>query len=183
MYIPISDEERELFSSTSGMSTREWGPHGWSFLFTSIMGAFPVKVDKHNKEHKDIANYFRCMLLGLAYTMPCIYCRQSFKQFAEELPIEGYLVGRVEMMYWLYCIRDKVNQKLIQQEKEAYNNKKKELKTRFKRADITRKEYYNNLEDCKQKLITTPSPPFIDVLKKYEAIRAACSPKAKTCAK
>ncbi len=170
------------FHSTSGMATKSWGPSGWCFLFTCILGAYPVKLNKNNKEHQKIKTHFKQMLKSLAFTMPCVYCRNSFQQFYKELPIDTYLVGRIELMYWLYLIRDKVNNKLIQQEKKCYNTEKKRLKRAFKQRKITEAQYYDTLENLKIKiLITRPSPPFLNVLEKYEKYRAVCSEKSKTC--
>jgi hypothetical protein len=46
-----------------------------------------------------------------------------------------------------------------------------------------RKEmYYKKLEEFKEKtLVTQSSPPFKEVLEKYESIRAVCSKQSKTC--
>lgn len=166
------------FHSSSGLATKHWGPSGWNFLFSCIMGGYPVQC-----KHRTLRKHFKSMLLSLQFTMPCIFCRESFKGFVKELPIEPYLKGRIELMHWLYQIRDKVNQKLMTQEQDCYNNEKKRLKHLYYRSIISKDEYYSKLEAFKTiTLITQPSPPFIDVLRKYEASRALCSTKAKTCA-
>lgn len=174
------------YHSTSGLSTKSWGPNGWYFLFSCIMGGYPVKIDTNNREHKAIRTHFKNMLLSLSYTMPCIFCRNSFKDFCKSLPINQFLIGRIELMYWLYLIRDKVNKKLIAQEKKCYNDEKKRLKHIYyksKRTNQDKQTYYDNLQTFKRKtFITKPSIPFINVLDKYERIRAVCSAKAKTCA-
>ena len=36
------------YHSTSGLSTKSWGPNGWYFLFSCIMGGYPIKIDKKN---------------------------------------------------------------------------------------------------------------------------------------
>ena len=84
------------------------------------------------------------MLLSLGYTMPCIYCRESFKKFCKELPIESSLSGRIELMRWLYDLRNKVNEKLIAQEKKCYND---ETLTVSKQA-FERPEKINIQVDC-----------------------------------
>lgn len=180
--LPLTSEEYNHFHSTSGMATSKWGSSGWYFLFSCIMGAYPVKLDQTNKTHLHIKSQFKSLLKGLDVVMPCIFCRESFKQFYKELPIKPYLAGRLELMYWLYLIRDKVNNKLINQEKQCYNTEKKRLKALFKKRTISEAQYYQMLQKVKNEtLITHPSPPFIDVLHKYESIRAVCSAKAKTC--
>lgn len=173
---------KQLYNSKSGLATRSWGPGSWYFLFSSIMGAYPYQLNK-TKEHQAIKRHFKAMLLGLRYTMPCIFCRESFKQFCHELPIDSFTGSRLKMMNWLYLIKDKVNKKLIKQEKKGYRDEKKRLKLNLMKGSITEVEYYNLKEECKKTtFITSPSPPFKEVLEKYESIRAKCSKKAKTCA-
>lgn len=171
------------YHSTSGLSTKAWGPSGWYFLFSCIMGGYPVKIDKRKKEHRLIQLHFKNLLMSLAYTMPCIFCRESFKKFCKELPINKYMIGRIELMYWLYKIRNKVNQKLIVQELKCYNDEKRRLKKLYRKNEISEIEYYEKLKQFKEKtFITKKSPKFKEVLDKYESIRAVCSKKAKTCA-
>jgi hypothetical protein len=170
------------YHSTSGLSTKAWGPSGWYFLFSCIMGGYPVKIDKRKKEHRLIQRHFKYTLLGLAYTMPCIFCRESFKKFSKELPIDKFMSGRIELMRWLYEIRNKVNKKLIDQEKKCYNDEKRRLKKLYHNNSLSSSDYYDQLQKFKEKtLITNISPPFEEILDKYESIRAVCSKKSKTC--
>ena len=171
-----------IYNNTNGMSTKHWGPSAWDFLFTSIMGTYPFKIDENNAEHIIIKNAFKNMFLGLQITMPCIFCRESFKIFLLELPIEPYLIGRIELMYWLYQIKDKVNNKLLTQEMRCYNDEKRKLKFLFYRGDITEEEYYSEVNKFKKDiLLTTPTPSFKEILEKYEKLRAVCSNKANKC--
>jgi hypothetical protein len=176
----------EKYHSKSGLSTKSWGPSGWYFLFSCIMGGYPVKIEKNNKEHDIIKRHFKNMIYSLGYTMPCIFCRESFKSFCKQLPIEPFMGGRVDLMRWLYDIRNKVNEKLIAQEEKCYNDEKKRLKRIFHsgdKSDQSKREYYKNLQNFRDKtFITKPSPSFQEVLDKFESIRAVCSAKAKTCA-
>lgn len=172
-----------LYQGTSGMSTKHWGPAAWNFLFTSIMGRYPVKIDMTNSEHVIVKNSFKQMLTGLQIVMPCIFCRESFKKFLLELPIEPYLEGRIELMYWLYLMKDKVNKKLMGQENKCYTDEKRKLKAMFYSGVITEEEYYKQVQAFKEETFhTIPTPPFKEVLDKYESLRAVCSDKAKTCA-
>lgn len=170
------------YTSNSGLSTSHWGPSGWHFLFSCIMGGYPIKIDVKNKDHIKIKRHFKYLIESLGYTMPCIYCRDSYKQFYKELPIDPFLTGRIKLMEWLYNIRDKVNKKLKAQEQQCYNDEKKRLKKLYHNNEISKNEYYNLVRSFKNKtFITKESPPFVEVLDKYEASRAVCSNKAKTC--
>lgn len=172
-----------VYNGNSGMSTKHWGPAAWKFLFTSIMGRYPTKIDIDNAEHILIKNAFKSMLVSLQIVMPCIYCRESFKKFLLELPIEPYLVGRIELMYWLYLMKDKVNNKLLGQENMCYKDEKRKLKALFYSGHITEDDYYKQVSAVKEETFNTiPTPPFKEVLDQYESLRAVCSDKAKTCA-
>lgn len=172
-----------IYTSTSGMSTKHWGPAAWNFLFISIMGRYPTRIDMNNSEDIIIKNAFKNMLTTLQIVMPCVYCRESFKKFLLELPIEPYLVGRIELMYWLYLMKDKVNNKLRGQENKCYTDEKRKLKAEFYSGKITEAEYYKYISEFKEETFNTvPTPPFKEVLDKYENLRAVCSDKAKTCA-
>lgn len=171
------------YNSTSGASTRFWGPAAWRFLFTSIMARYPVKIDKNKEEDILIRKNFKILMCSLSIIMPCIYCRKSFEQFIKELPIDNYLIGRIELMYWLYLIKDKINTKLICQEKEAYIERKKSLKALYYNKRISENEYYEKIKKCKKESFkTTPTPDFKQILDEYEKVRASCSNKSKTCA-
>jgi len=176
------DIDYSKYYSDQGMSTQNWGSAAWNFLFTCIMGHYPVKINIENIEHLHLRERYRCMLESLQFIMPCIYCRKSFKQFFEELPIEKYLVGRIELMYWLYLMKNKVNEKLINQEKVCYNDEKKRLKSLFLEKIITKEEYYIKIQEYKNiSFKTINNVPFKKVLDHYESIRAICSDKAKKC--
>lgn len=172
------------FSSTSGMKTKMWGPHAWNFLFVCILGTYPNKINKKNKEHLQIRKHFLNLMKSLPFVLPCIFCRRSFKQFLKELPIEPFLGGRIELFYWLYLMKDKVNDKLIRQEKEAYKQKKLELKAKYKNGEITKptmKKLFNEYKTTAFK--TVPTPPFEKVLRHFEKYRAkSCSEKTQRCA-
>jgi hypothetical protein len=170
------------YNSKSGAATSKWGPSCWDFLFTSIMGRYPFKINKNNKEHLLLKRQFKSLLLNLKDILPCIFCRNSFKIFIKELPIDSYLNGRVELMYWLYLIKDKVNTKLINQEKQCYIDEQKRLKGEYFANNISKNDYYDSLNKFKKiTFVTIPSPPFKHILDKYEANRAVCSKKSLSC--
>lgn len=170
------------FHSNSGMKVIIWGPTGWKFLFTSILGAYPVTIDTEtNIEHINIKNGFKAMFFNLKYTLPCVYCRESYSGFYDKINIDNFLSGRIKLMYWLYLIKDQVNKKLIKQEKEEYNTCKKDLKTQFYTKKINQEQYYDKIIETKLKIRKTKqSPPFREVLEMFEKCRADCS-NNKTC--
>lgn len=168
------------YNSTSGMATKVFGPAAWKFLFISIMGRYPVKVDKRNKEHLIIQKEFKHLLTSLQHVLPCVFCRNSFKDFLKIIPIKNYLGSRVELMFWLYSMKDLVNQKLINQELKCYINEKRILKKSV--SNTNTKEYTYQKQLLKKKtFITKPTPPFKQVLDYFESFRATCSKKSLSC--
>lgn len=168
------------YYGASGISTRFFGPRFWDALFVSILGRYPIRIN--TSDDLEIKQAFKCTLTSLSVMMPCIFCRNSFKGFLEELPIEPYLIGRIELMYWLYQMKDKVNKKLIKSEHVCYNEEKAKLKAMFYTKEITEQEYYKKVEVFKnENFMTIPTPSFQEVLDKYESQRARCDPRAKKC--
>lgn len=90
------------------MDTRFWGPDGWK-LFHCIAVTYPVKPTKKDRL------LYKQFFVSIEHILPCIYCRQSFHQYAEELPINDYLDSRTSLSYWLYLMHNKVNKKLFGQ--------------------------------------------------------------------
>lgn len=182
----------QKFYSDSGMNTKVWGKSLWDFLFLSILGHYPVKINE-SKEHLILKQQYKNLLESFSFTLPCVYCRNSFVGFLKELPIEKYMTGRIELMYWLYLVKDKVNKKLIVQEKKCFLDEKRKLKEELIKFDknrkvlnskVLKKIYKTKLEKLKNKIkYTKPSPSFYSVLKKYEKCRAKCDAKTKSCRK
>jgi uncharacterized protein YbcV (DUF1398 family) len=158
------------YNSTMGMKTKVFGPALWDYLFVSILGAFPMTIDPNDPEHIEIQSHFKTSIMSLCYTLPCVFCRRSFKQFTSELNIDDYLSGRINMVYYIYLLKDKVNRKLLNQELKC-------LVQEFKKLGNT-DEF---LEYANKTLVTEVTPPFDQVLEKYEAYRAVCDKKVKKC--
>jgi hypothetical protein len=168
------------YYGNSGANTKYWGSRLWDSLFVSIIARYPVRIN--TSDDLEIKQAFKYMLTSLSVMLPCIFCRNSFKGFLEELPIEPYLIGRIELMYWLYQMKDKVNKKLIKSEHVCYNNEKAKLKAMFYTKEITEDEYYKRVQVFKgENFMTIPTPSFKEVLDKYESQRARCDPRAKKC--
>jgi len=91
------------------MDTRYWGPDGWRLLH-SIAVTYPERPTKQDK--RLYSDFFRSLKLIL----PCIYCRNSFSQYIEEIPIHPYLKDRKSLSYWVYLMHNKVNDKLAKQD-------------------------------------------------------------------
>ena len=87
------------------MDVRIWGPDGWKLLH-SIVENYP-----NHPNHKDREN----MLLffsSIKYILPCIYCRRSFTEYGQKLPITDFLESKDTLTSWIYQIHEFVNNKL-----------------------------------------------------------------------
>lgn len=161
-------------NSIHAISTKKFGPPLWKSLFFMILGSYPSQINIQNKEHIKIKKAFINTFYYLRYTLPCSFCRNSYKQFYKELPIEPYTDSKVSMLYWLYLLKDKVNKKLIKQELDFYT----ELYTKYKNKKITKEVYTKTSKSCFK---TIPSPPFEEVLKDLIEYKGKCSKIMKKC--
>lgn len=123
------------------MNTKDWGPKMWYTLHT-IAYNYPVEPTDENKTN--YKNFYE----SLQVMLPCKYCRESWRVFLNELPIDRFLHSRSAMTFWIYLMHNKVNKKLRDQ-----GNK------------------------------IAPDPPYEEICKKYENIRADCSGPGLTCSK
>ena len=156
------------------MQTTKWGFCGWQFLHT-ITFNYPEVIDEKDQEHVERRTYTKQLFENLQYTLPCKYCRESFKQFLKELPIDGNLDCREKLTYWFYQIHNKVNAKLRKQEQEAVDAKYDELEKLVHQGKMTKKMAMKSLEKIVQTtMITEEDPPFSQVCAQYEAYRAGC---------
>lgn len=154
----MNTNAKKLANDIKAFKTKDFGPCYWYVLFTMILGAYPNKIDTQNKEHKKIQKYFKHTFYGLRYTLPCSICRNSYYKFYKENDISNYMSSKLKLCYWLYLLKDKVNKKLLAQEKEIEKNG---AKLPFK---------------------TKESPSFEEVIKCYYLKRAnSCNNEIKKC--
>lgn len=90
------------------MDTRFWGPDGWRMLH-SIAINYPERPTQKQKE------LYKQFYENLRLVLPCIYCRNSFIVFVNDLPIDDYLQNKKTLSYWVYLMHNKVNNKLSDQ--------------------------------------------------------------------
>lgn len=90
------------------MDTRFWGPDGWRLLH-SIVAGYPTNPS--GEQQRTYYGFFKT----LQHILPCIYCRNSFGQYWQQVPIKEYLGSRVGLCQWLYQVHNLVNQKLRSQ--------------------------------------------------------------------
>lgn len=91
------------------MNTKKWGVHGWVFLHTI---AYNYNFNRKITE-KNIDKYSQ-FFHSLGNVLPCRYCRQSYKSFIHQVPIEPYLRNG-KLVEWVYIIHNLVNDKLRKQ--------------------------------------------------------------------
>lgn len=108
------------------MDTNFWGPDGWKLLH-SIVIKFPLKPTLQERE--TYGSFFKT----IGSVLPCIYCRISFEEYINDLPVDNYTGSRKELCTWLYLVHNKVNNKL---RKQKLNDKKDpKYKTIIRRYD------------------------------------------------
>lgn len=168
------------------MNTKMWGPPGWKFSHT-ITFNYPDQIDMKDKEQLKLLEDIKSLFINFENTLPCKYCRESFKKFLGELPIEPFLGSRKALTFWFYSIHNKVNQKLRGQEWDLFFTNLTDLlvkKIRDFPKNIDTKTQKQIYDLKKEILFTKPDPPYESVCAFYESHRAGCHPsknKIKSC--
>lgn len=91
------------------MQTTQWGPEGW-ILFHVLPFYYANRNPRPGQ--RELYKEFYVLLKDI---LPCIYCRQSYKNFLDEIPIEKHLDGFLPLVEWTYLLHNLVNKKLRDQ--------------------------------------------------------------------
>ena len=95
-----------------GLRTKVWGPPGWVFFHCVAFG-YPMDPKAFNKKNGgNVKKRYKTFYESLGYIFPCKYCRDSYRKFIKEIPVDKYLDSRVSLTYWTFLIHNKVNKKL-----------------------------------------------------------------------
>ena len=86
------------------MDTFIWGPSLWKMLH-SVSFADPGVLRAHKQHLLDFMD-------SLGDTLPCVYCRDSYKTFLTQLPDLGDTIDTGELSGWMYSLHSMVNSKL-----------------------------------------------------------------------
>jgi hypothetical protein len=145
-----------------------WGPILWRKLHT-ITFKYPNVIDTKNPSDMKIQKRVRKLFMDLKSTIPCKACRDSYRKYIQELPIDDNLDSREKLSYWLYIIHNKVNAKLRRQESEDFRKALYQLEeyARVRRVSPEQFEHMKNKLKY-QIMITGPDPSFHDIKQKYK---------------
>ena len=94
------------------MQTAKWGPSAWKLLHYITFKA--PRRPLSPAEQQVYQEFFT--LIG--DILPCVYCRRSYKEFIQELPID--VSSGEAMCKWLYLVHNKVNKKLDKTDIPSY---------------------------------------------------------------
>jgi hypothetical protein len=108
---PLSEDPNAM----NGMMTKVWGPAGWLFLHCVTFG-YPLQPDEYDKQHGmppgSTRRHYGQFFNEVGRVLPCRYCRESYLEYIEQLPVEKFLYDRQSLIKWLFLIHNKVNEKL-----------------------------------------------------------------------
>ena len=84
------------------MEPNIWGPHAWFFLH-SVTLMYPEHPNEQEKQH--YYNFFN----NLGNILPCIICRENYKNHLIKYPLKQNLNTRNDLHIWLVNIHNEVN--------------------------------------------------------------------------
>ena len=102
-------------NAKNGLMTKVWGPAGWLFLHCISFG-YPENPQTYDLEHGHPVGStrvaYRRFFQELGNVFPCRYCRDSYKDFVRDDPVDPHLGSRDELVTWFWRIHNRVNEKL-----------------------------------------------------------------------
>lgn len=151
-----------------GVRTTSWGGPLWYSCF-----CMAINYNDHPSPNKReiYLDYFDV----LGDMLPCMFCRDYYNECKKVLPLHRFIDDitlEYPVMYWLYLLKDLVNQKLIRQENECYHNEANKVDNDT--ALSPRSKLYKKTELRNQLFYTQPSPPFELVLNHYLSLKSTC---------
>lgn len=168
-YVKLTDID--LSSKNNGMLTKVWGPPLWIGLHAITFG-YPYKIDEESEEHQLKKKVYYDFFKLIGEVLPCKYCRQSYKEYFQELDLKEYLHSRESIVRWLYLIHEKVNDKLKVPDCDRitfYDFTKKYETYRAKcKPDSKEQEYKKKMNEdkgCIKPLDNTPKRAIVNVIK------------------
>ena len=113
MYDELSTNYFKNLPNDIAMTTKVWGPPAWFFLHSMAM-AYPKTIDLNNSKHIKKKNAMFNFLSNLGDVLPCELCSNSYNSYIKtpDLSISKYLNTRADLVYYMYLIHNKVNDKL-----------------------------------------------------------------------
>jgi hypothetical protein len=103
----------EQWEHDTSVKPLRWGPCVWDALFYSVSGSYPEYINLNNPKHVAIQRAFGQKMIDLRYTLPCVGCRINVVLIQKEMDnLDIFLQTRRNLMYYLYILKSKVNQKL-----------------------------------------------------------------------
>lgn len=151
-----------------GVRSTSWGGPLWHASF-----CMAINYNEHPSPNKKqiYLEYFD--LLGKI--LPCSFCRVYYEKCKVFLSLEQYIDDPsidYPVMYWLYLLKDLVNQKLMKQESECFDKESKKIEDNNSLSD--RAKSYRKSKLRTKIFYTKPSPPFHQVLAFYHSLRSSC---------
>lgn len=147
-----------------------WGPVLWRKLHT-LSFQYPMKIDENDPTDAKIQDTVRKLFMELRNSIPCKTCRDSYRMFLKQMPIEPHLGGREALSKWLYRLHNKVNAKLRNLERAKYTQSIMQLEEEARLRRMSSDQFNKMKQLLKQSiLITGPDPTFEYVKNQYRFI-------------
>lgn len=169
--VVVSQSVADSILSPAGVKTREWGPHFWKTLFFVALN-YPVSpgTDKCDTVvRRQYYNFYQ----SLQWTLPCGWCLESYRRFWKEDDLSNSLDDRVSLLRWVYNLKDKVNKKLMFQERQELAAVRRKIMLQVQAKKITSRQAELKIKQAAARIcVTQKSPTFKHVLETYAEARA-----------
>lgn len=163
---------KENYNSKNGMTTSIWGPPTWFTLHITSFN-YPTKPTADDKKN------YKNWLLAYQYTLPCVYCRQNFKN---NIKYAGFndkvFTNRDTFSRFIYKLHNCVNMMLgksvnltYEEVRDRYENFRSRCSEKERRQEMKKKEKTDPKEKkCEGMLYSTKSRSTIRIVPKESKV-------------
>ncbi len=88
-----------------GMGPEIWGPFFWTTMHIVSLG---YSATPNEEERAGAAAFYN----SLATMIPCPVCREHYREFLKEEPVESATMNRDTLIDWVFRLHNKVNARL-----------------------------------------------------------------------
>lgn len=106
----MTETRRSNLAQLHSMQVNSWGPSAWNFANAVALNApESIPYSKRGIYKSFFVDNFKALL-------PCSFCRLSFVEYSDAVPIEAFYDTRAGLAVFLYKIHSLVNKKLDKQD-------------------------------------------------------------------
>lgn len=141
---------------------RVWGKHFWLTMLYAAAGYDLNDTPPHKKNP-----YYKAFFQSLKGVLPCSSCRSSYDRLFDEMDIDSYLLEPHGLLRFVYDLKNRVTEKIVNQRNDEYESEYHRLMTDPPTTQEEYNERLQSLTDILEDFPKEPVPTWEDILLQF----------------